>query len=57
MQLLLLVNDRRAIDRKNEVKARTAADGARCIPKQTSNDEGRTRDLQIEGSETHGRRD
>jgi hypothetical protein len=57
MQLLLVVNDRRAIDREFGTKARTVAPEACCVPclhdgkeigKQTSNDEGRARDLQIE---------
>jgi hypothetical protein len=41
------VNDRRAIDRENELRTRIAAAEARSIPKQTNNDEGSARDLQI----------
>jgi hypothetical protein len=47
MQLLLLMSDQRAIDRENEISTRAVAAEARCIPKQTSNDEGSAQDLQI----------
>jgi len=50
------MNDPNAIDSEDEMKTRVAAAEARRIPKQNSNDEGRTRDLQIEVSETSDQR-
>jgi hypothetical protein len=50
---LLLLNDRHAIERKNEFRTRIAAAEACCVPKQTSNDEGRPRDLQIDTRKVH----
>jgi hypothetical protein len=49
---LLLMNDRSAIEREIRPKTRAVAAEARCIPKQNSNDEGRTQDLQIQGGRT-----
>src|SRR5260370_1368905 len=45
--LLLLLTDRNTVDGKNELETRIAAAEACCVPKQTSNDEGRPQDLQI----------
>src|SRR5260370_11131249 len=44
---LLLLTDRNTVDGKNELETRIAAAEACCVPKQTSNDEGRPQDLQI----------
>jgi hypothetical protein len=45
------MSDPKTIDEKNEVRTRTAAVEAGSIPEQTSNDEGRAQDLQIEERE------
>jgi hypothetical protein len=49
---LLLLNDRHEIGGTNEPRTRIAAAEACRVPKQTSNDEGRLEDLQIEGTAT-----
>src|SRR6266446_3266169 len=49
---LLLLNNRNTTDRKNEPGKRIAAAEACRVPKQTNNDEGRLKDLQIEGTGT-----
>src|SRR5438132_12110063 len=48
---LLLLNDQNAIDGKTELKTRIAAAEACCVPEQTSNDEGRLPDLQIQAAD------
>jgi hypothetical protein len=50
---LLLMNDRSAIEREIRPKTGAVAAEARCIPKQNSNDEGITQDLQIQGEKPH----
>jgi hypothetical protein len=44
---LLLMNDRSTIDKENRIGTRTVSAEACCDLKQTDNDEGRARDLQI----------
>jgi hypothetical protein len=52
------MSDPKTIDEKNEVRTRTAAVEAGSIPEQSSNDEGRALDLQIEERDgSRGRRD
>jgi len=48
---LLLLNDRHAIGRKNELRKRIAATEVCQAPKQTSNDEGRPQNLQMGAKE------
>src|SRR6266849_9138541 len=49
---LLLSNDSNTIDGKNALETRIAAAEACRVPKQTNNDEGRFRDLQIAAAKT-----
>jgi len=49
------IDDQNAIDGKNELRTnKNIATQACCVPKQTSNDEGKLQDLQIEAAETSG---
>jgi len=47
------LNDRKAIDRKNELRTRNAAAEACCVPEQTNNNEGCGKDLQIVAEKNH----
>jgi len=50
---LLLLNDRKTIDGKNELRTRNAAAEACRVPRQTNNNEGCGKDLQIGAVKNH----